>query len=716
VGDELDLRGAAPLLAALDRLARIEPGQEDLRRIGAAAAAAVREELGLAHVAIAMVDAERGVAAHLAESTLLAEPVPAGYEQPLTRGVLGRCAREGKTQYVEDVSRDPDYLAVLPGVTTELVVPLVVGDRLIGLMDCEATEPRSLRTRITLLELVAGRLAVTLDMALLVRAQRERAAELALINEVARAASGGLELRPTLQRIVDAMRAAFGWEFVACIRVDRTGERFVCDALSTDLPTAVYVGYSRPFGSGVVGEVAATATPILIDDVSTWPNYVETLPGARSELCVPAIYRGEVVALLNLESPRLAAFHDQLPLLSTIADQVAGAIASARLFHEVRRRAGHLAMLSEVSRTAMESSDLQSLLDAVVAFVHRRLGVPMVALVLIDGRELELVAHAGSMPLLVSRGARMPIARGIVGRAARTGDVQLVLDVHSDADYDTINADVRAELAVPIRFGDEILGVLNLESPTPALLNEETQQVATTLADQVAGAVRMARVNQRLGDTNRMLADLFSRYVAPDLVQVLLTDPERFQNQGERRDVSVLFADIRGFTGLTQRLDSQRVLGLLNQFYSAMGEAIFGHRGSINRILGDGLMAVFGVPERLDGHAAAAVHAALDMQRAVDELSPRWQVEAGTPLDVAMSINCGEVVVGSIGDPRHLAFTVLGDVVNVAARLETEAKNRGARLLVTDDVLNAVHDVPAEALGAIELRGRQGRVGIHRVL
>jgi adenylate cyclase len=284
-----------------------------------------------------------------------------------------------------------------------------------------------------------------------------------------------------------------------------------------------------------------------------------------------------------------------------------------------------------------------------------------------------------------------------------------VPDVSKDPDYDRINDEVCAELAVPIRVGDQVLGVLNLEALSPGAFTDETEQVVTTLADQVAGALRMAQMNH-------MLSDLFSRYVAPDLAKLLLDDPERFRTRGERREVSVLFADIRGFTGLMQRLDSERVLALLNDFYAAMGEAIFGRRGSINRILGDGLMAVFGVPERLADHAHAAVHAALDMQRAADALSPRWAEAAGAPLSVVIAINAGEVVVGSIGDPRHLAFTVLGDVVNVASRLETEAKARGARVLVTDAVRAACHGLPVESLGEIELRGRMGRVGIHRLM
>lgn len=379
------------------------------------------------------------------------------------------------------------------------------------------------------------------------------ARELALLYEVARAATSATELRPMMQRIVDAIRGGFGWEFVALIGVDRARGRFVCEALSTELPTEIYVGYSRDLGSGVVGEVAETGRAIVIDDVTTWPNYVETLPGARSEICVPAVYRGEVVALLNLESQRPAAFRDQLALL-------------------------------------------------------------------------------------------------------------------------------------------------------------------TTVADQIAGALRLARANQRLADQNRLLTELFSRYVAPDLVQELLTDPERFRSGGERRDVSVMFADIRGFTRVTQRLDSTQILALLNEFYEAMGAAIFAQRGSINRILGDGLLAVFGVPERLADHAPAAVRAALDMQARIDALSPRWHTLTGQPLSAVIAINAGEVTVGSIGDPRHLAFTVLGDVVNVAARLETEAKHRSARILVTDPVRTSVPHLPALALGPVELRGRDGTVELHQLL
>lgn len=162
------------------------------------------------------------------------------------------------------------------------------------------------------------------------RVDDPRTAQLEILNEVARIATLDLEVRPMLQRITDALASKFGWEFVALVTIDAERGAFVCEAVTSVVATEVHVGYTRPLGSGVVGQVAATGKPELIDDVRTYPNYVETLPAAQSELCVPVRHHDRIVAVLNLESRRLAAFHGELPLLTGVANQIAGAIASAK--------------------------------------------------------------------------------------------------------------------------------------------------------------------------------------------------------------------------------------------------------------------------------------------------------------------------------------------------------------------------------------------------
>ncbi|MDP9193839.1 MAG: sensor domain-containing diguanylate cyclase [Acidobacteriota bacterium] len=192
-----------------------------------------------------------------------------------------------------------------------------------------------------------------------------RAAQLEILNDVARIATLDLELRPTLQRITDALASKFGWEFVALVTIDEARSSFLCEAVTSVVPTEIHVGYTRLLGSGVVGQVAATGEAELIDDVRTYPNYVETLPGARSELCVPVRHHDRIVAVLNLESRRPAAFHDDLPLLTGIANQIAGAIASGQLYAELKEVTAQL----EQKTRALEEANAH--LGSAIETLHR---------------------------------------------------------------------------------------------------------------------------------------------------------------------------------------------------------------------------------------------------------------------------------------------------------------------------------------------------------
>ena len=199
-----------------------------------------------------------------------------------------------------------------------------------------------------------------------------RTAQLEILNEVARIATSDIELRPMLQRITDALAAKFDWEFVALVTIDHEHQAFLCEALTSRGPTSVHVGYHRSLGSGIVGQVAATAEPILLDDVHQFAGYIETLPGAKSELCVPVMHHGKLVAVLNVESTRASAFHDQLPLLTTVADQVAGAIGGAQLHAEVQERARAMeAMAAELAQKTRALEDANTHLSKAIETLHR---------------------------------------------------------------------------------------------------------------------------------------------------------------------------------------------------------------------------------------------------------------------------------------------------------------------------------------------------------
>lgn len=302
-----------------------------------------------------------------------------------------------------------------------------------------------------------------------------------------------------LQRITDALYAHFGGEFVACVIVESERQHFVCQAVTSSRPTSIAVGYSQALGSGVVGEVAQHGQPVLLDDVREFPGYIESMPGARAELCVPVYHAGQVIAALNLESLTLAAFHDQLPLLQTVADQVAGAIAGARRYEELKHRAGLSELISEVSRVAMQPTELDDLLRRICDFVLQKFPVSLSSIILLNDAGDEFVREVfGTGRYYPSPGERWPVSVGVCGRCAREGRPILVSDVDADPDYVPGLDGVLAEYAVPILFHGRVLGVLNLESTQPASFPGYVQEAFLSLAAQIAGAIEGARLHDEL--------------------------------------------------------------------------------------------------------------------------------------------------------------------------------------------------------------------------
>ncbi|HZP65178.1 MAG TPA: diguanylate cyclase [Rudaea sp.] len=340
-------------------------------------------------------------------------------------------------------------------------------------------------------------------------AELREASDLALINDIARIALQYMELRAMLQRIVQALKLHLGCEFVDCATLDLHTRIFTCEAVACDLPCSMHVGYTRQLGIGVVGEVAVTGRALSVPDTRKHPNYIEILPGARSELCIPVRHGGEVVAILNVESRTVDAFRERRLLLETVAEQVAGAIAAARLNQELRRRVDVLGMMSGLLRVAVDAGDLGQALESIARFVHARFHLEFCGILLFDAARAMLVlkAEAGRATLDGKSFPEWPVDLGVNGRAVRTRASQFVPDVRADPDYVMCNGATRTEYVVPILFRGELIGVIDMESASYESFTDENRAMLDALAAQVAGAIHLASTNQRLTDMVREVAD-----------------------------------------------------------------------------------------------------------------------------------------------------------------------------------------------------------------
>jgi adenylate cyclase len=212
-----------------------------------------------------------------------------------------------------------------------------------------------------------------------------------------------------------------------------------------------------------------------------------------------------------------------------------------------------------------------------------------------------------------------------------------------------------------------------------------------------------------------MIKRAFTRYVAREVVEEILKNPENMALTGERREVTVLFCDVRGFTPLSERLSPEDVVLLLNDFYNLMIETTFKHDGTLDKFLGDAVMAVFGAPLAHPDHSARAIRTALAMREGIVGLNERRARDGKEPIAVGIGVSAGEAVAGTVGTEDRMEYTVIGDSVNLASRLESQAKP--GQILITSPTFEKVYaEVEAHSLGKLHVKGKEEEIEVYEVV
>ncbi len=227
---------------------------------------------------------------------------------------------------------------------------------------------------------------------------------------------------------------------------------------------------------------------------------------------------------------------------------------------------------------------------------------------------------------------------------------------------------------------------------------------SVVLLTRVRSLLRIKKLNDEVESRNRLLRQVLNRFVAEDVADTILTDPERYLKLGgEIRPVTVLFADISGFTAYTERHSGPQVIDTLNRLFPALSQVVFAHKGTFDKYLGDGLMAFYGAPVTADDDAARAVATAVEMQRVFGELCKEGG-EDFAGLSLSIGLHSGEAIVGNIGSEEVMDYTVIGDVVNVAKRLQEEAV--GGQILLSLSTYQQAGAEGATEQPTVQLTGR----------
>jgi adenylate cyclase len=218
------------------------------------------------------------------------------------------------------------------------------------------------------------------------------------------------------------------------------------------------------------------------------------------------------------------------------------------------------------------------------------------------------------------------------------------------------------------------------------------------------------------GAEKRAVKRLFGRFVSKDVFHQLMANPELARLGGKRREMTVLFSDIRGFTPISEKLSPEEIAELLRDYMTSMTDAVFKHGGTVTQFVGDEIMALYNAPFDQDDHAGQAVHTALAFQAKVEELSKRWQARCGAALRTGVGINTGPAVVGVIGSAQRVEYGAIGDTINVGSRLEGLTKEFATPIVIGEATRELVKGrFRLRPLGEIAVRGKAVPVKMYGV-
>ena len=253
------------------------------------------------------------------------------------------------------------------------------------------------------------------------------------------------------------------------------------------------------------------------------------------------------------------------------------------------------------------------------------------------------------------------------------------------------------------------------ETPVGVVLVISDITELTELRDAVRAAETIRGLNQQLELRNRVLQETFGRYLSDDIVREILDSPEGWRLGGHRQRLTILMSDLRGFTAISERMEPQDLISMLNHYFSEMYEEIERFHGTLIEFVGDGMLVIFGAPVKTETHAADAVAAALGMQRRMKEVK-RWNAERGfEPLSMGIGINTDDVILGNIGSERRTKYGVLGPAVNLAGRIESYTT--GGQVLISPGTRAAIrNELRIWQTLCVSPKGIKGEISLYDVV
>jgi adenylate cyclase len=422
--------------------------------------------------------------------------------------------------------------------------------------------------------------------------------------------------------------------------------------------------------------------------------------GLRHGLGAPLRVRGETLGGLLLLNAGRPFGTDDVALLEAVVSQTDSAVVHARTCRHLQLRNKELETIYRVDSIRDQIADFNTMLSAVLNELCRVMDAETGFIMLFDesGQQLEL--KASTKDDIMAAADQYEHIERVADEALHAGEL---------LSRQNVTPQIRSILCVPLVLRDRIIGVFGaVNRHGPGGFTRDDKRLLRAITSQVDTAIFESLDKRRIRTT-------FERYVGETIIAEMLQRTDRDFLAVERMPITVLYSDIRGFTSIAERADPVVIVETLNQHLGAMTDVVLAHHGTLDKFVGDEVVALFGAPLPMADHALRAVRAALEMQVAHRTLMDKLAAEGREVAPIGIGINSGEMVVGNIGCEKRVNYTAIGDAMNLGARLCSLAEPD--QILISEDTYQLVQDaVEVNKLASVQVKGRVQQVQIYQVI
>jgi adenylate cyclase len=375
-------------------------------------------------------------------------------------------------------------------------------------------------------------------------------------------------------------------------------------------------------------------------------------------------------------------------------------------------------LLYQVSRALGDLQSVEEVVNSVLDLVLKIEGVERGYAMLADdkgGFQPAVIRYRKELGPDTGRLPQMILSQAIIKQVTQGGVPLLVQDVRMDPKLGSSKSialsGMQSAMCAPLKGGDKLYGLLYVDNLVKrGMFSQEDLNIFSVIATQAGLAVDRVRGREEMAKQAQQRSAL-ERFLSPGVAQKIAAEAADIQLRGETQGLTVMFADIRGFTSMAEKMTPEETVEILNDFFNAMSDRIFSHEGTLDKFLGDGLMCLFGAPLSKGTDALNAVRTAVEMQQTLQVLNKDFE----RPLRMGIGINTGKAVVGYMGATRRMDYTAIGDVVNVASRL-CAAASPDQILISAATSADIGNELPLRKLEPVKVKGKAEPIQIFEVL